>query len=129
MALASRSDFIVNALPLTNATRGLLDADFFAAVPRGAYFINVGRGATVDTDALVDALRSKRLAGAGLDVTDPEPLPSGHPLWKLDNVLITPHISTSGGDGTRHRLLLLENLARYLAGDAPLNAVDPQKGY
>ncbi len=129
LTLAGRSDFIVNALPLTDATRGSLSADFFAALPRGAYFINVGRGATVDTDALVDALKSERLAGAGLDVTHPEPLPSGHPLWKLDNVLITPHVSARGGDRTRHGLLLSENIKRYLSGDALLNVVDPQKGY
>ena len=129
LTLAGRSDFIVNALPLTDATRGVLNADFFAAIPRGAYFVNVGRGATVDTGALVDALESKRLAGAGLDVVDPEPLPSDHPLWKLDNVLITPHVSARGSDRARHSLLLLENLDRYLAGDALLNVVDPQKGY
>lgn len=129
LTLAGRSDFIVNALPLTDATRGSLNADFFSAVPRGAYFVNVGRGATVDTDALVDALKGKRLAGAGLDVIDPEPLPSDHPLWKLDNVLITPHVSARGGGRTRHTLLLVENLKRYIAGDALLNVVDPQKGY
>ncbi len=129
LTLVARSDFVVNALPLTDATRGSLNADFFAAIPRGAYFVNVGRGATVDTDALVDALKSKRLAGAGLDVTDPEPLPPSHPLWKLDNVLITPHVSARGGDRTRHSLLLSENMRRYLSGDALLNVVDPQKGY
>jgi phosphoglycerate dehydrogenase-like enzyme len=129
--LAKEADVIVNALPLTPSTQGLLDEGFFAVAgqKRAAFFINVGRGATVDTDALLAALRSGNLAGAGLDVTDPEPLPAEHPLWREANVIITPHVSAQGSDLLRYRLLVLDNIRRYLAGDALLNVVDPEKGY
>ena len=127
--LAARADFIVNALPLTDETRGVLDADFFAATKRGAHFINVGRGKTVVTSALVAALESGQLAGAALDVTDPEPLPAGHPLWQMPNVIITPHVSARGGNFYRHALLAKENLRRFVAGEALLNVVIPERGY
>ncbi|MGB5625016.1 MAG: D-2-hydroxyacid dehydrogenase [Woeseiaceae bacterium] len=129
LTLAEEAHIILNALPLTDATRGLIDADFFAATQDNSYFINIGRGATVVTDDLVAALQSGRLAGAGLDVTDPEPLPSDHTLWGLDNVIITPHVSARGSDRSRHMLLMMENIRRYIAGDALLNVVDPKKGY
>ncbi|MCH7893166.1 MAG: D-2-hydroxyacid dehydrogenase [Proteobacteria bacterium] len=127
--LASDADVIINALPLTEATRGMLDHEFFAATKRGAFFINVGRGATVDTAALTAALLSGHLGGAGLDVTDPEPLPAEHPLWQLENVIITPHVASRGGERERHRVLLQENLRRYAAGDRLLNVVNPERGY
>lgn len=127
--LVAEADVIVNALPLTDATEGLFDADVFAAMKPGAILVNVGRGKTVDTPALVAALESGQLAGAGLDVTDPEPLPKRHPLWQFSNVIITPHIASSGGERERHRLLLAENLRRYIAGESLLNVVDPQRGY
>lgn len=127
--LAGRAHVVVNALPLTNSTRGLVDAKFFDAMPKGSYFVNVGRGGTVTTDDLVSALQSGRLAGAGLDVTDPEPLPPDSPLWSMNNVIITPHVSGRGGDRQRHMLVMMENLRRYIAGEALLNVVDPQKGY
>ena len=127
--LVAEADIIVNALPLTDATEGLFDEDVFAAAKPGAIFVNVGRGNTVDTMALVAALKSGRLAGAGLDVTDPEPLPKRHPLWQFSNVIITPHVASSGGDRERHRLLLAENLRRYIAREHLLNVVDPQRGY
>ena len=127
--LAADADFIVNALPLTPATRGLFNADFFATAKRGAHFLNVGRGASVVTDDLVAALESGQIAGAGLDVTDPEPLPADHPLWQLDNVIITPHVSSRGGNRERHAVLLLENLKRFVQGDALYNVVDPDQGY
>ncbi len=128
--LALEADVIVNALPLTDATRGLLGSEFFSAdFANTPYFINVGRGATVDTGALLAALQSGRLAGAGLDVTDPEPLPGEHALWRQHNVIITPHVSGRGGDRHRHRMLVAENIRRYLAGDRLLNVVDRQRGY
>lgn len=127
--LVAKADIIVNALPITSATKGLFDADLFAQVKPGAYFINVGRGATVVTDALVDALASGHLAGAGLDVTDPEPLPADHPLWQMTSVIITPHVSWAGYDIRFRNMLLRENIRRYLAGDALLNVVDPERGY
>ncbi len=130
-SLAREADVIVNALPLTQETRGILNAEFFAAAGSSnpAYLINVGRGATVDTQALLEALQSGRLAGAGLDVTDPEPLPRDHPLWSERNVIITPHVSSRGADRFRQELLTVENIRRYLAGDRLLNVVDPDKGY
>ena len=127
--LLGEADIIVNALPLTSSTAGMFDRALFARVKPAAYFINVGRGGTVVTDALVEALESGRLAGAGLDVTDPEPLPSDHPLWQMSNVIITPHVSWAGADRRLHSMLLRENIRRYLAGDALLNVVDPERGY
>ncbi|MCH8059768.1 MAG: D-2-hydroxyacid dehydrogenase [Proteobacteria bacterium] len=127
--LAGDADFIVDALPLTAETNGLIDSEFFAATKRGAHFINVGRGRTVITDALVAALESGQIAGAGLDVTDPEPLPADHPLWHMDNVIITPHVASRGGNRVRHNILIKENLARFVAGDALLNVENPELGY
>jgi len=120
---------VVNALPLTDATAGLFDREFFATVKPGSFFINVGRGGTVVTDELLAALKSGRLAGAGLDVTDPEPLPADHPLWQEPNVIITPHVAGFGGSRRWHAMLVRENLRRYLAGESLLNVVDPERGY
>ena len=127
--LAAEADFIVNALPLTVETKDILDAEFFAAAKQGAHFINVGRGKTVVTKDLVAALESGQLAGAALDVTDPEPLPADHPLWQMDNVIITAHVAGRGGNLYRHRILARENLRRFVAGEALLNVVDPARGY
>lgn len=128
-ALASEADVIVNALPLTPATEGLFDRAFFSQVKPGSYLINVGRGRTVVTDELVAALEDGRLAGAGLDVTDPEPLPAEHPLWQLPNVIITPHVAGFGGSRRWHAMLVRENIRRFLEGAALLNVVDPELGY
>ncbi len=129
LQLAGEADVIINALPLTATTRGLLDEEFFAAIRKGAFFINVGRGATVDTAALTAALVSGHLGGAGLDVTEPEPLPADHPLWQLENVIITPHVAAVGGERDRHMALAKENLRRYAAGERLLNVVSPERGY
>jgi phosphoglycerate dehydrogenase-like enzyme len=128
--LASDSDFIVNTTPLTPATTGIFDAKFFAACKRGAYFFNVGRGGSVVQDDLVAALRDGQLAGAGLDVTDPEPLPPGNPLWKMQNVILTPHVAadTDAGRGARY-VIVRENLRRYIAGEPLLSVVDVNRGY
>jgi phosphoglycerate dehydrogenase-like enzyme len=128
--LAGEADFIVNTTPLTPATTGVFDAGFFAAAKQGAYFVNVGRGKSVVQADLVDALKSGRIAGAGLDVTDPEPLPADHPLWKFPNVIITPHVSAdSDGDQQVRFAILRENLRRYVAGEKMLSVVDVAKGY
>lgn len=127
--LAAKADFIVVTLPLTPETTGILNEDFFNAAKSGAHLINVGRGGLIVTDDLIAALESGQLAGAGLDVTDPEPLPASHPLWQMDNVLITPHVAGRGGNWVRHTILLRENLRRFAAGDALLNVVDPELGY
>ncbi len=127
--LVKRADVVVNALPMTAATDDLFDAEMFAEFKDGAYFINIGRGGTVVTDALVDALEGGKLAGAGLDVTDPEPLPRKHSLWQMPNVIITPHVSGRGFDQESLRFVVEENLRRYLAGEKLLNEVDPSRGY
>ena len=128
--LTPQADVVVNTTPLTDQTRGLFDRAFFQRMKPTAFFISVGRGGSTVTDDLVAALENGEIAGAGLDVTDPEPLPEGHPLWSAPRVLITPH--TAGrGDRNRERLMLLvrENLRRYVAGDPLLSVVDVSRGY
>ncbi len=123
-ALAT-ADHVVNSLPNTRATRGLFDAGRFAAMKPGAYFHNVGRGSTVDTAALVEALASGHLAGAGLDVVDPEPLPADSPLWGMENVLLTSH--TSGAtprSWERGGPIVLRNARAFDRGEALVNEVD-----
>jgi len=115
---------VVVALPLDADTDQLLDAALLAHLPRGAVLVNVSRGRIVVTGALVAALRSGALAGAGLDVTDPEPLPKDHPLWQLPNVIITPHIAWAGAVEERRQAVeavVLDNMRRYLAGEALLH--------
>lgn len=95
-----------------------------------AVFINIGRGATVQTDALLRALHSGSIAGAALDVTDPEPLPADHPLWAMDNVILTPHYAGAHpGYVQRASAIFLENLARFVAGGELTNVVDKHAGY
>lgn len=127
--LAAQADVVINALPLTPETEGLFDKAFFDAVKPGVFFINVARGASVVTDDLVAALGDGRVAGAGLDVTDPEPLPADHPLWRMPNVIITPHIAWYGNNRERQLALARENIRRFIAGNALLNVVDPARGY
>jgi phosphoglycerate dehydrogenase-like enzyme len=128
--LAAEADVIVDALPLTPATQATFDARLFERVKRGALFVNLGRGGTVVTSALIDALRSGALGGAALDVTDPEPLPADHPLWQTPNVIITPHISSESDLGvSRVWEIVRENLRRYVAGSPMLSEVDVSRGY
>ncbi|MBB6645723.1 D-2-hydroxyacid dehydrogenase [Halobellus ruber] len=120
----SRSDYVVVACPLTERTRNLLGNAEFATLPPDAVVVNAARGGIVDTEALVAALRSNQLRGAALDVTDPEPLPADHPLWTLENCLITPH---TGGHTPKHwdRLadIVAENVDLLDAGEELVNAV------
>ena len=128
--LAKQADVVVNATPLTPATEGLFDRRFFKTMKPGAYFINVGRGKSVVTQDLIDALNTGHLGGAALDVQDPEPLPPGHPLWAAKNIVITPHISASSDEQmTRFWLVVRENLRRYVNGERMLNVVDIEHGY
>jgi phosphoglycerate dehydrogenase-like enzyme len=129
LKLAADADVVVNAAPLTPQTTGIFDAEFFGKIKPGAYFINIGRGKSVVTSALVDALSSGKIAGAGLDVTDPEPLPAGHPLWR-QNVIITPHVSNDSdlGFGAQAEVIK-ENVQRYVAGERMLSVVDTARGY
>ncbi|MDE0286569.1 MAG: D-2-hydroxyacid dehydrogenase [Gammaproteobacteria bacterium] len=128
--LAAQADVIVNALPLTRETTGIFGREFFDALKQGAYFISIGRGKSTDTAELIAALKSGRLAGAGLDVTDPEPLTKGHELWSLPNVIITPHISYMTDRGIERNILVItENLRRYINGERMMNVVDIDRGY
>jgi len=129
-AVLGEADHVAIALPLTPATRGLFSAARLERVKRGAYLYNVGRGGLVDHAALLDALRGGRLAGAGLDVTDPEPLPADSPLWHEPDVVITAHSSgNTPRSFDRYRALLLDNLGRWLRGEPLLNVVDLRLGY
>ncbi len=128
--LAGQADVVVNALPLTEATAGIVDSEFFSRMKTGAYYISVGRGGTTDTLALTTSLENGKLAGAGLDVTDPEPLPADHPLMSKTNVIITPHVAgRSEVSGLNTRLIARENLRRYIRGEPLLNLVDLKRGY
>ena len=115
--LIPQADAIVVALPLTDETRGLIDADLVALMKNGAIFVNVGRGAVVDEDALVAALRAGKLRGAALDVFAEEPLPESSPLWELDNVIVSPHTAAlSVKENERVVERFAQNLRRYLDG-------------
>jgi phosphoglycerate dehydrogenase-like enzyme len=129
-ALVAEADIIVNALPLTPQTQALFDKKLFARMKPTALFINVGRGGTVVTDDLVAALEQRTLGGAGLDVTEPEPLPNDHPLWRAPNVIITPHVATSSDLGAGAQLRVLRtNIQRYVSGGKLLSVVDMRRAY
>ena len=128
--MLKQSDYVVLAAPLIAATHGLMNADRFAVMKPEACLINVGRGAQVDEAALIQALRTRRIAGAALDVFEREPLPADSPLWSVENLLITPH--TAGLTEKlwqRHYELFSDNLRRYLAQQPLRFVVDKHKGY
>ena len=127
-----KADIVAASLPGTAQTYKVFNKEAFDSMKDGAFFINVGRGTAVDTDALCDALESGKLAGASVDVTDPEPLPENHRLWKMPNVLITPHIS--GGyhlKETHNRIIGIacRNLSHLVKGEEFENLVDMESGY
>jgi phosphoglycerate dehydrogenase-like enzyme len=129
-ALIPQADVVVSCVPRTPDSEGMLGPRQFELMKNGVYVINVSRGAIVDTDALLAALRSGRVAGAGLDVTHPEPLPLDHPLWKMPNVTITPHVAgQSDGVGPRRIELFRDNIERFMQGLPLRNVVDKGKGY
>ena len=124
------SDYVVLAAPLTAETRGLVGRRELERLGSDAWLVNVGRGPLVDTDALVQALADRAIGGACLDVTDPEPLPAGHPLWKLENVLLTPHVANPPGTWEEPLAgLVEENVRRFAAGRELLAIVDVDRGY
>jgi phosphoglycerate dehydrogenase-like enzyme len=124
------ADHIAITLPETTETRGMFDAELIAKIKPGAILYNVGRGPVVDTPALIAALESGHLGGAGLDVTDPEPLPDDSPLWDMENVLITSHTSGSTPRYWQRLLpLVTDNIRRIQAGEKLQNVVDPEAGY
>jgi phosphoglycerate dehydrogenase-like enzyme/glyoxylase-like metal-dependent hydrolase (beta-lactamase superfamily II) len=129
-ALLRVADVVVLAAPLTAETKNLFGTAQFERMKEGSFFINIARGKEVDTAALVEALKAKRLQGAGLDVTEPEPLPADHALWKMPNVIITPHVSgQSPGTKARTRQLFIENMRRFANGEPMINVVDKKAGY
>jgi phosphoglycerate dehydrogenase-like enzyme len=127
-----RCDYVVTTLPLTPATYHMFNAAAFARMKDSAYFFNLGRGKVVDETALADALQQRRIAGAGLDVFEAEPLPPESPLWQIDTerIIISPHVSGFTLDyDERASDLFAENLRRYLASEPLLNLVDRERGY
>ena len=128
--LLARSDYVVLAIPVTRQTRGMIGREQLPHMKAEAYLINVGRGPLVQEEALVEALRAKKIAGAALDVFEKEPLPPDSPFWDLENVLVTPH--TAGMTTKlweRHYALFSENLRRFLRGEPLLAIVDKKRGY
>ena len=129
-ALLEQSDVVAICAPLTAETEGLFDQEAFARMRSHALLINVTRGRIVNEQALLAALAKGQIGGAGLDVVPQEPLPEDHPLWRMDNVLITPH--TAGGSPNRDSrcvALFCDNLRRYLAGEPLVSVIDKRKGY
>lgn len=129
-SMAKECDCLVVTSPLTDATRHMVDATVLKGMKKTAVLINVGRGPVVDEAALIEALQAHRIGGAALDVFEQEPLPADSPLWKLDNVIIAPHISGSFSTyDEKAALLFVENLERYLDGRPLLNRVQRERGY
>lgn len=130
MEMVPQVDVLMSAAPLTKETKAMFNEDVFRKMKSSAYFINVSRGGLVDQEALVRALKEKRIKGAGLDVTTPEPLPPDHSLWTCPNLVITPH--NSGAAPIRQKrliALIAENVRRYSNGLPLMNVVDKTKGY
>jgi phosphoglycerate dehydrogenase-like enzyme len=125
-----QADVVFLSVPDTPKSHKMMGARQFELMKKNSYFIAVSRGGIYDLNALVKALDEKRLAGAGVDVTDPEPLPKGNALWKFDNVVITPHIAgRSDQDEPRMIGTIRENVVRFVEGKPLINVVDKQKGY
>ncbi len=128
--LLRESDFVVIAAPHTPETERMFRAEQFALMKSTAYLINIGRGAIVDLNDLTQALEEGQLAGAALDVFEIEPLPGTHPLWEMENVIITPHVAAASPRiAERHTQTLLENIRRFVAGEEPATLVDKTRWY
>ena len=128
--LAAWAEILILTLPLNEMTRGIVDAKIFATMPRGSYLINVARGSCVNEVDFCAALSSGHIAGAGLDVTDVEPLPPSSPLWGFPNVLITPHVGAQSARRTDDTTkLICENLRRYRSNESLYNIVDKKLGF
>ena len=130
LKLTREADYVVNCLPLTPETTAIFNKDYFAAMKRSAYFISIGRGRSTVTADLTAALSQGTIAGAGLDVVDPEPLPPDNPLWHAPHLILTPHVSANTAVSREARnAVITENLRRYVAGDPMLSVVDITRGY
>ena len=130
LELLPKADVVISCVPHTAKSEKMMGSAEFGVMKQGSYFINVSRGKIADTAALVNVLKDGKLAGAGLDVVDPEPLPADHPLWKMPNVVITPHVAgVSDARQERQRVLVLDNLSRFASGRPLKNQVDVTKGY
>ncbi len=130
LRLAECSDILILTLPLNASTHGIVNRSILRAMPRGSYVINVARGACIHEPDLCQSLADGHLAGAGLDVTDVEPLPTQSPLWELPNVLITPHVGAQAAKRTDDTTALIcENLGRYVRSESLFNIVDKSLGF
>jgi len=129
-AILAESDYVVVTAPLTAETRGMIGTAQFAAMKKSAVIINVGRGAVIDEDAMLDALRNGKIRGAALDVFATEPLPSDHPLWAMENVLVSPHSADSLPDSREQAVqFFVENFERFRKGEPLQNVVNKHAGY
>ena len=126
----SEADIVVVALPLTDRTRGLVNAECFSRMKKSAYLVNIGRGPIVNEADLIDALKAGEIGGAGLDVFEQEPLPASSPLWDMPNVVIAPHTGGQSAEGFQNlQKVFCENLRRYTSGEPLMNVVDKRQGY
>ncbi|MDQ6706448.1 MAG: D-2-hydroxyacid dehydrogenase, partial [Acidobacteriota bacterium] len=130
LEMLPRCDYVVAAAPLTPETKGMIGAPEFASMKPDAVIMNVGRGPVIDEPAMIQALEQKRIKGAALDVFDTEPLPAGHPFYRMENVLLSPHCADHTSDWLEQAMtFFLQNFERFRKGESLVNVVDKSQGY